>query len=116
MEVVWTQSGPAPVSEILASLPATKAGAYNTVTTTLERLVAKGILSRVKQGKAFLYQAAESREELEHRIVAQALDQLVQQFPQAVASFFVQPEAALSEERLARLQEAIERHREERHG
>jgi predicted transcriptional regulator len=78
----------------------------------MERLAEKGILSRVKEGKAYLYSAVVSRKELERRIVAGALDRLVEQFPQAVASFFVQPDPQVTEEKLALLMEAIERRRE----
>ena len=45
-------------------------------------------------------------------IVSNALDRLVAQFPEAVASFFVRPDPEISEEKLALLQEAIERRRE----
>jgi predicted transcriptional regulator len=113
MDVIWRQPQEVSVGDVLEALPAGDAVAYNTVKTTMERLAEKRILSRFKQGKAYLYQAAVTREELERRIVANALDRLVEQFPQAVASFFAQPDPQLSEEKLALLQEAIDRRREE---
>ncbi len=112
MDVVWSSEGRVQVADVHTGLPAEMRGAYNTVKTTMERLVEKGILSRIKQGKAYHYQAAVTREELERRIVSSALDRLVDQFPQAVASFFSQPEHDLSEEKLALLLEAVERRRE----
>jgi predicted transcriptional regulator len=114
METVWTLDREVCVGDVLEALPAGKAVAYNTVKTTMERLAEKGILSRTRQGKAYLYRAAVTREELERRIVTSALDRLVEQFPQAVASFFVQPDPRMTEEKLALLEEAIERRREER--
>lgn len=114
MDVVWGMTVPACVAEVHAALPAQPQVAYNTVKTTLERLAEKGILSRQKEGKAYLYMAALSREELERRIVSATLDRLVVQFPQAVASFFVAPDPGISDEKLALLQEAIDRQREER--
>jgi len=116
MEAVWALARPACVSEVLEALPGGHAVAYNTAKTTMERLAEKGILSRVKEGKAYLYQAAVSRDELERRIVAKALDRLVEQFPQAVASFFVQPAAEISADKLTLLQEAIERRKEAENG
>ena len=116
MEVVWASPGAVQVGDVHTGLSPDTRGAYNTVKTTMERLVEKGILSRTKQGKAYLYQAAVTREELERRIVSNALDRLVTQFPQAVASFFVQPDSALSEEKLALLMEAVERRREHPNG
>lgn len=116
METVWALAGEVSVGDVQEALPAESAVAYNTVKTTMERLAEKRILARTKQGKAYLYRAAVSREDLERRIVTHALDRLVEQFPQAVASFFVQPDPQVSEEKLALLQEAIERRREAQDG
>ena len=113
MDAVWRQPGQVSVADICDALPAEPRVAYNTVKTTMERLAEKGILSRSREGKAYLYRAAVSREELERRIVAGALDRLVEQFPQAVASFFVQPDPQVSDEKLALLLEAIERRKEQ---
>jgi predicted transcriptional regulator len=113
MAVIWSCAEPLSVAEAHAALPGEQRVAYTTVKTTMERLAAKGILSRAREGKAYLYRPAISREELERRIVSGVLDRLVTQFPRAVASFFTRPDAALSEEKLALLMEAIERRREE---
>jgi predicted transcriptional regulator len=112
MEVVWSSREAVQVSDVHAALPPDFRGAYNTVKTTMERLADKRILTRVKQGKAYLYQPAVTQDELERRIVSNALDRLVEQFPAAVASFFVQPDPGVSEEKLALLMEAVERRRE----
>jgi predicted transcriptional regulator len=112
MEVVWACSRAVQVGDVQTGLPADARGAYATVKTTMERLAEKGILSRIKHGKAYHYQAAVTREELERRIVVNALDRLVEQFPAAVASFFVQPDPGVSQEKLALLLEAVERKRE----
>ena len=113
MDAVWSFGAPVNVGEVLAALPGGTVVAYNTVKTTMERLADKGILSRTKVGKAYFYLAAVSREDLERRIVAGALDRLVEQFPNAVASFFARPDPALSDEKLALLLEAVERRRED---
>jgi predicted transcriptional regulator len=113
MEVVWASSRAVQVGDVHAGLPAEARGAYATVKTTMERLAEKGILSRAKEGKAYHYQAAVTREDLERRIVVSALDRLVEQFPDAVASFFVQPDPSISQEKLALLLEAVERRRED---
>lgn len=112
MEVVWAAGGPVQVGDVHLALPTSSRGAYNTVKTTMERLAEKGILSRKKQGKAYVYQAAVTREDLERRIVTNALDRLVEQFPEAVASFFAQPVPGISQEKLTLLMEAVERHQE----
>jgi predicted transcriptional regulator len=113
MEVVWRRTGPASVGETQEALPPEQRVAYNTVKTTMERLADKGILSRTKDGRAYRYSAAVTRKELERRIVALALDRLVEQFPQAVASFFVAPDPGLSAEKLALLQDAVARRQDQ---
>lgn len=112
MGVIWVLPNPVSVAGVREALPPQERVAYNTLKTTMERLAGKGILTRTKRGKAYLYSAAVTQQELERRIVSAAMDRLVRQFPQAVASFFVQPETTLSEERLALLQDAIQRQRE----
>jgi predicted transcriptional regulator len=51
--------------------------AYTTLMTTLDRLYKKGLLARRKDGRAFLYAPALSREELEHGIRADVIDGLL---------------------------------------
>ena len=46
--------------------------AYTTVMTTMDRLFKKGLLSRRKTGRAFVYSAAATREELEGVVGARA--------------------------------------------
>ena len=112
MHVVWSFPDEVPVSDVHAALPKTNAVAYTTVKTTMERLADKGILTRTLVGKAYLYRSSISRDELERRIVTRTLDHLVAQFPDAVASFFVRPDASISEAQLSLLREAIDRQRE----
>src|SRR4051794_27720486 len=84
MEVVWAAFGAVSVGDVHDALPPSSTVAYNTVKTTMERLAEKGILSRTKASKAYLYAAAVTREELERRIVTGVLDRLVEEFPAAV--------------------------------
>jgi predicted transcriptional regulator len=51
--------------------------AYTTLMTTLDRLYKKQILERRKDGRAFLYAAAVSREEFEHGIREDVIDGLL---------------------------------------
>ena len=115
MSVVWAGMEPLSVGEVHSALQETQgasAVAYTTVKTTMERLADKGILVQVKAGKAYLYHAALTEQELERRIVSATLDKLVREFPQAVASFFVKPDPNMTEERLELLREVVEQQRE----
>src|SRR6266550_8249432 len=51
--------------------------AYTTLMTTLDRLYKKKLLDRRKDGRAFLYAPAVSREEFEHGIRADVIDGLL---------------------------------------
>ena len=64
--------------------------ALTTVLTTLDRLHDKGIVHRERTGKAYCYAAALSEEQLQQRIVAGVLGDLIAQFPRAVATYFAQ--------------------------
>ncbi|HVN07805.1 MAG TPA: BlaI/MecI/CopY family transcriptional regulator [Patescibacteria group bacterium] len=64
MGIVWTR-GEGRVQEVLAAL--NRPLAYTTVMTTLDRLFKKGLLSRTKQDRAYLYSPRMSREEWERR-------------------------------------------------
>ena len=115
MAVVWHSAPPIFVSEVHTALTNDTGQAtvsYSTIKSTMERLADKGILSQVRSGKAYRYHAALSEADLERRIVTTALDRLVSEFPQAVASFFVRPDTTLTEEQLALLRDTIERQRE----
>ena len=52
--------------------------AYTTVMTTMDRLYKKRLLSRHKVGRAFVYRAAATREELESAIAAELVQSLLQ--------------------------------------
>src|SRR5262249_20810474 len=51
--------------------------AYTTVMTTMDRLYKKGLLSRRKSGRAFIYRATASRRELEGAVAAELVEGLI---------------------------------------
>jgi predicted transcriptional regulator len=67
MEVIW-QVETANVRDVQHRLP--RQAAYTTVMTTLDRLFKKGFVDRVRQGRAFVYKAAHSREQVETAVTA----------------------------------------------
>jgi predicted transcriptional regulator len=52
--------------------------AYTTVMTTMDRLFKKGLLARRKVGRAFVYTATATREELEGAVAAELVQSLLQ--------------------------------------
>ena len=75
MDVVW-QRKDASVRDVHEQIE--RRLAYTTVMTTLDRLHRKGILARVQQGRAFVYTAKVSREQIAqnalHRVLARVAD------------------------------------------
>src|SRR4051812_19805811 len=68
MDVIWRAGDPVNVHAVQQQLP--RPAAYTTVMTTLDRLFKKGFASRVRKGRAFLYSAAYTREQVEAAVAA----------------------------------------------
>jgi len=73
MEVLWTASFPLSVRNVHDALSASSDLAYTTVMTVLDRLAKKHILLRDRDGKAWLYRPAASREQM---LVGEVLEAL----------------------------------------
>lgn len=75
MAVVW-ERGEVNVRDVCSRLGSTVA--YTTVMTTMDRLFKKRLLSRRKVGRAFLYQAAATRDELEGAVASELVQSLLE--------------------------------------
>jgi predicted transcriptional regulator len=74
MEVLWRGADLA-VREVQSRLERTVA--YTTVMTTLDRLFKKGLVNRRLEGRAFVYTAAIAQHEIETRLTAGLVDELL---------------------------------------
>ena len=74
MDVMWS-GGDLLVRDVQARLD--RPAAYTTVMTTLDRLFKKGFVDRARSGRAFIYTAAESREQVETAVAAGVLSGLL---------------------------------------
>ncbi len=70
LEALWRKGEPASVRDLQGEFPR---AAYTTLMTTLDRLHRKGVLDRVKRGRAFLYSPRLTREELQTGLAEDAL-------------------------------------------
>ena len=75
LALVW-ERGDSNVRDICARLETTVA--YTTVMTTMDRLFKKGLLSRRKAGRAFVYRATVTRDELDGAVAAELVQSLLQ--------------------------------------
>jgi len=74
MDVVW-ERGEVSVRDVVLCFGETVA--YTTLMTTLDRLYKKGVLGRRKSGRAFVYRAAASRDQLEQSVAADVVEGLL---------------------------------------
>jgi predicted transcriptional regulator len=70
LDALWRRPAAASVRDLV---PEFAPAAYTTLLTTLERLRRKGILTRVRQGRAYAYQPRWSRAELTGRLASTTL-------------------------------------------
>jgi BlaI family penicillinase repressor len=74
LDAVW-RLGRASVREVRAALDHTTA--YTTVMTVLDRLYKKGVLEREREGRAFVYSAAASPDEIQSSLALGLLQRLL---------------------------------------
>jgi predicted transcriptional regulator len=80
MEVIWS-GGEHTVRGVQERLP--RPVAYTTAMTTLDRLFKKGLVARTRAGRAFVYTAAQSREQFEAAMASGVLTGLIAKGPAA---------------------------------
>ena len=73
MDVVWAGDRPYLVREVRERLRYCRPVAYTTVMTVMTILHGKGVLRREKQGRAWRYWPAETREEHDARLMAEVM-------------------------------------------
>jgi len=73
MDVVWAAGAPVRVREVSGQLNRDRPLAFNTVQTVMENLYHKGWLARRKDGRAYLYEPARSRDDYAAGLLAEAL-------------------------------------------
>jgi predicted transcriptional regulator len=73
VEVLWDHPGPLTARAVCDELPGREL-AVTTVLTVLSRLEAKGLVRRLRDGRAHLYEAVADREEHTAELMRQVLD------------------------------------------
>lgn len=108
MEVIWAR-GRATVHDVHRGLAAAdRALAYTTVMTVMSRLADKGLLERRKDGAAYLYMPAATKEEFTRRTVGTVLSELLGDFTAPAMSQFVDLVGEQDDAAIEALAKAIE--------
>jgi predicted transcriptional regulator len=109
MEVIWTL-GRATVAEVAQALPGDPALAYNTVLTTMRILEDKGFLrhTKAKEGRAFIYRPAVTREAASRNAVRHLLRRFFGDSPEALVMNLLENEE-IDDREMQRIREALKR-------
>ncbi|MGZ4429274.1 MAG: BlaI/MecI/CopY family transcriptional regulator [Nocardioidaceae bacterium] len=75
LDRLWARDRPATVREVHEALAADRDIAYTTVMTVMDRLAKKGLVRQQREGRAYLYSAASSREEMTAELMRDALEE-----------------------------------------
>lgn len=79
MAIIWRSSGPLSVRDVAGELSGQRL-AYTTVMTVMSRLAEKDILRRRQAGKAYVYEAKLSEQEMLSRSARRTVRKLVNEF------------------------------------
>ncbi|GAA3609405.1 BlaI/MecI/CopY family transcriptional regulator [Microlunatus ginsengisoli] len=109
MDQLWRTDGAQSVREVHAAIGRDRDLAYTTVMTVLDRLAKKGLAVRERDGRAYRYAAAQSREALVAEVMHTALADDRAERTAALVAFVgrvSREDAAAMRAALARLEEA----------
>jgi predicted transcriptional regulator len=112
LEALWQRNGPASVRDLQPDFPD---AAYTTLMTTLDRLHRKGVLERVKEGRAFRYRPRYTSEELRARLAGDTLRRLLGAHNPAlepIVSFFVEAVSRRDRDVLDDLEQLVQARRQ----
>lgn len=95
MDILWrSQTGS--VKTIWLEVKKDQPVAYTTVLTVLSRLFDKGLLTREKIGKSFLYSPKENKSKTVQSVIRSTLNKLIENFGEEAVIAFVDEAEALT--------------------
>lgn len=109
MRIVWARKE-STVRDVLEELRASGTLlAYTTVMTVMARLATKGLISRKRTGRSFLYRVRVNEETFRQRTAQMLAQRLVHGFDHLAIASFVEEVAKVGPGRLRELQESVQR-------
>jgi predicted transcriptional regulator len=114
MDLLWRRQSGSTVRDVQPDFPA---AAYTTLMTTMDRLHRKGVLTRRKDGRAYVYAPVCTREEFESRLVTRALTPLLKgNAAQPILSFLVEEVSRQDDRLLDELERLVREKRRQQEG
>lgn len=107
MQYLWSSPN-ADAKKVHAALAIQRDSSPNTVQSALERLYKKGLLSREKQGHAYLYLAKIQREDLIAKLIDSVASDFISQGENSLVAAFSSVSADMDESQLDQLEKLIE--------
>ena len=113
MQAVWA-TGPVTTRDVHQQIRRRRDIAYTTVMTIMGNLTRKGLLERRLEGRAYLYWATATQEEVTRSQVAKVVGALLARFAEPAMSYLTGKLNTLSEDTLAELEAEVARLRKQR--
>lgn len=110
LKYLW-QTSEADVKQVHRMVSQTRHSSLNTVQSALERLFKKGVLSRRKQGHAYLYQPKVDREGLINKLISNVTSDFIEKGENSLIAAFGSVSASLDDNDLDALEQLIEHQR-----
>jgi predicted transcriptional regulator len=107
MQYLWLSPN-VDAKQVHAALAKQRDSSPNTVQSALERLYKKGLLSRDKQGHAYLYRAKIQREELIAKLIDSVACDFISQGENSLVTAFSSASSDMDEAQLVQLEKLIE--------
>ena len=115
LHYLWEHQN-ADAKQVHAALVRTRGGSLNTIQSTLDRLFKKALLSRTKQGHAYVYQPRMARSELIAQLIKNVTDDFIDEGQNGLLAAFASVSSELNEAQLDELESLIEQQRQNLHG
>ncbi len=107
MQIIW-QDERSTVKKVHRKLSQHRDIAYTTVMTTMSRLAEKGVLSRHREGLAYVYTPAITEDDFVTMVVQQVLDGLLDDYSETAIDYMVDYLARRNPSELRRLQKTLQ--------
>lgn len=112
MELIWRKSSEVSVRDLFEQLSLQREIAYTTVMTIMGRLADKKLLFKRKEGNAYLFAAAISKEEFTAQMVDSIVNDLLSHYSEAALASFVNRAGQKDLETIGQLEELLKAQKE----